>query len=45
MKKVKENISPKKSTNNKKRKFGILKGKIKMLSNFDKPLDDFKDYM
>ena len=29
----------------KKRKFGILKGKIKMLPDFDKPLDDFSEYM
>lgn len=28
-----------------KRKLGLLKGKLKMDSNFDAPLDDFKDYM
>ncbi len=35
----------KKKKKRKKRKFGILKGKIKMLPDFDKPLDDFKEYM
>ena len=27
-----------------KRKFGKFKGKIKMANDFDKPLDDFKEY-
>ena len=26
-------------------KFGCLAGKIKMASDFDEPLDDFKDYL
>jgi len=38
-----------KSTKDKKKKiipaFGSAKGKIKMSPDFDKPLDDFKDYM
>jgi hypothetical protein len=29
----------------KKREFGFAKGKIKLASDFDKPLDEFKDYM
>ncbi|TAF72740.1 MAG: DUF2281 domain-containing protein [Bacteroidetes bacterium] len=29
----------------KKRKFGILKGKISASDNFDDPLDDLKEYM
>ena len=29
----------------KERKFGSAKGLIKMADDFDKPLDDFKDYM
>ena len=36
-------------TSKKKKKiipqFGSAKGKIKMSPDFDKPLDDFKDYM
>ncbi|MDM8173630.1 MULTISPECIES: type II toxin-antitoxin system VapB family antitoxin [Olivibacter] len=28
-----------------KRKLGLLKGKLSMDSDFDAPLDDFKDYM
>ena len=28
-----------------KREFGIAKGKIKLSSDFDKPLNEFKDYM
>ncbi|MCL4641768.1 type II toxin-antitoxin system VapB family antitoxin [Olivibacter jilunii] len=28
-----------------KRKLGLLKGKLSMDSDFDTPLDDFKDYM
>lgn len=28
-----------------KRVFGALKGKFKMSSDFDEPLEDFKDYM
>ncbi|TYR34395.1 DUF2281 domain-containing protein [Sphingobacterium phlebotomi] len=28
-----------------KRKLGLLKGKLKMGSDFDEPLEDFKDYM
>ena len=35
----------KKTRKKKKRKFGILKGKIIMLPGFDDPLDDFKEYM
>jgi len=27
------------------RKFGALKGKIKISKDFDAPLDDFKEYM
>ncbi len=27
------------------RKLGLLKGKLKMDSSFDEPLEDFKDYM
>jgi hypothetical protein len=37
-----------KSARNKQKvipKFGSAKGKIKMSSDFDAPLDDFKDYM
>ena len=42
-----EFLSKKRKTTkkSKKRKFGILKGKIKMLSGFDDPLEDFKEYM
>jgi hypothetical protein len=29
----------------KKRKAGLLKGKIWMADDFDEPLEDFKDYM
>lgn len=29
----------------KKRKIGLLKGKMKMSPDFDEPLGDFKDYM
>ncbi|MCU0351329.1 MAG: DUF2281 domain-containing protein [Flavobacterium sp.] len=29
----------------KERQLGILKGKIKMMPDFDAPLEDFKDYM
>jgi hypothetical protein len=29
----------------KERQFGVFKGKIKMASDFDEPLDDFKEYM
>lgn len=29
----------------KKREFGCLKGKIKLSKNFDKPLEEFKNYM
>lgn len=29
----------------KSRQFGILKGKITMASDFDEPLEDFKEYM
>ncbi len=32
-------------SNNKERVFGISKGKYKLSSDFDEPLDDFKDYM
>ena len=28
-----------------KRKLGSAKGKIKIMPDFDKPLDDFKEYM
>ena len=28
-----------------KREFGFAKGKIKLSSDFDKPLDEFKEYM
>jgi len=39
-------ISKKKSLKNKKlRKAGFLKGKIEMSSDFNDPLDDFKEYM
>ena len=34
-----------KSPQNKGRKLGLLKGKMKMSPDFDEPLDDFKDYM
>lgn len=27
------------------RKFGLLKGKLKMSDDFDEPLEDFKEYM
>ncbi|TCD12625.1 DUF2281 domain-containing protein [Pedobacter frigidisoli] len=30
---------------NKKRKIGLLKGKMKMSADFDEPLNDFKDYI
>lgn len=33
------------SKRNKKREAGFLKGKIEISSNFDEPLEDFKDYM
>lgn len=29
----------------KSREFGVLKGKISMSKDFDKPLTDFKEYM
>lgn len=29
----------------KKREFGCLKGKIKLSKNFDKPLEEFKNYI
>jgi hypothetical protein len=32
-------------TPQKKRKAGLLKGKIWMSNDFDEPLEDFKDYM
>lgn len=35
----------KKKPISKKRKFGSMKGQIKMSKDFDEPLDDFKDYM
>ena len=35
----------KKKTALKERKFGYAKGFFKMTSDFDKPLDDFKEYM
>lgn len=27
------------------RKFGLLKGKLKMSDDFDEPIEDFKEYM
>ena len=33
-----------KTEKKKKREFGILKGKIIIHSDFDKPLEDFKEY-
>jgi len=39
-------VSKKRKNKSKKvRQAGFLKGKIKMSSDFDEPLDDFKDYM
>lgn len=39
-------ISKKESDRKRKnRKAGFLKGKIEMSSDFDEPLDDFKEYM
>ena len=38
----KGNLKPRQ---NKGRKLGLLKGKMKMSPDFDEPLDDFKDYM
>jgi len=35
----------KKIKKSKNRKAGFLKGKIEMSSDFDEPLDDFKEYM
>jgi Protein of unknown function (DUF2281) len=34
-----------KSLPTKRRQFGCAKGKIKMASDFDAPLDDFNEYM
>ncbi|NER51882.1 MAG: DUF2281 domain-containing protein [Symploca sp. SIO1A3] len=36
---------PQEETFNKKRKAGLLKGKVWMSDDFDAPLEDFKDYM
>jgi len=36
---------PKKHTPEKRFGYGVLKGKINMASDFDAPLEDFKDYM
>lgn len=38
-------LNQKKLQKPKKRKAGLAKGKIKMTSDFDAPLEDFKDYM
>ncbi len=38
-------ISKSKPATKKPAKFGSAKGKIKMSTDFDEPLDDFKDYM
>jgi hypothetical protein len=35
----------KKNSRKKPRDFGSLKGKIKMIEDFDAPIDDFKEYM
>ncbi|MDN5202315.1 DUF2281 domain-containing protein [Fulvivirgaceae bacterium BMA10] len=35
----------KKQNSKKERQFGVLKGKIKISSSFDAPLDDFNEYM
>lgn len=40
--KIKKSTDP---SQRKPRKFGYLKGKIKIAPDFDAPLDDFKDYM
>ncbi len=34
-----------KSVSDSERKFGLLKGKLKMSADFDEPLEDFKEYM
>jgi hypothetical protein len=36
---------PKNPSHHNKSKFGSAKGKIRMSSDFDESLDDFKDYM
>ncbi len=33
------------SSDSKKPKFGVLKGKIHLSADFDAPLEDFKEYM
>ncbi|TZF86422.1 DUF2281 domain-containing protein (plasmid) [Pedobacter sp. BS3] len=43
--KQKTSSSSKKRTKKTVPIFGSLKGKIHMLSDFDEPLEDFKDYM
>ena len=44
-KKVRIVIEPVIEENNKKRKFGCLKGKIIIKDDFDEPLEEFKEYM
>ena len=38
-------VSPQEETLKKKRKAGLLKGKVWMSDDFDAPLEDLKDYM
>ena len=40
-----KNVAQKVEKNGGNRVFGRTKGKYKMSSDFDEPLDDFKDYM
>ena len=37
-------LKSKKTKKTNKREFGCLKGKIEMNSDFEQPLDDFKEY-
>ena len=42
---VEKNKNPKDKPKSTKRQFGAGKGKVKMSSDFDEPMEDFKDYM